>query len=452
MSYEELTRARHYLCRYDNFTIFETQGINNFKMKNRFFVLIIALWIFSTFSYAQNTDLATIIVESGNYDRENILVGTNLNGVDIDLANSHLILIDKSSGKEVPSQLDMDNGPTLYWKIDEKIPTGKSRSYLLKKVSEAKKEVPAGVEVIHANGNLIIKSHGKNVLQYNLNEAPLPEGVPDIYNRAGYIHPLWSPEGEVLTRIQPPDHYHHLGIWNPWTHTEYKGKEIDFWNLVAGQGTIKPVTISSTTSNELFGGFKVIHDHVDLNGITPQGFEVALKEEWNIRVWNIAEDGWMIDFVSTMNCATDSALTIKEYRYQGFGFRATEKWDDKTATLLTSDGKNKEDGNGTRARWCDVNGISTDGTAGIVFITHPSNYNYPEPIRIWPTGTNEGKENVFFNFNAAMDRDWILYPRTDYQLKYRMFVYDGKIDSSKAEKIWQDFAYPPKVQLIVKKP
>ena len=176
---------------------------------------------------------------------------------------------------------------------------------------------------------------------------------------------------------------------------------------------------------------------------------MALKEIWDVRVWDVADDAWLIDFTSRMNCATDSILKIIQYRYQGFGFRATEKWDDRTATLLTSEGKNKEDGNSTRARWCDVNGISDFGTSGVLFITHPSNYNYPEPIRIWPVGTNEGKENVFFNFNPAMDRDWVLEPGNDYQLKYRMFVYDGKIDRQKAEQLWADFAHPPSVSIEV---
>ncbi len=418
-------------------------------MNCRSILPIIGFIAISTISFCQDLELAKITVESGPYDRQNVLVCADLSGIPVDLANSELVLIETVSGKEslIESQLDMDNGPKLYWKIQDKLMAGKSKNYSLRKTSDSKKENSGGIEIFDVNGNLVIRSHGKNVLQYNFKEAPLPEGVPAIFNRAGYIHPLWSPKGEVLTRIQPPDHRHHVGLWNPWTHTKFKGKEIDFWNLVAGQGTVKPVTITSKTSNYLFGGFKVIHDHIDLNGVTPQGFEVALKEEWNVRVWNLEDNAWVIDFVSTLNCATDSILTIEAYRYQGFGFRATEKWDDKTAILLTSEDKNKEDGNGTRARWCDVNGISTDGTAGVLFITHPSNYNYPEPIRIWPVGTNEGKENVFFNFNPAMDRDWVLHPGNDYQLKYRMYVYDGKIDKIKSEKMWQDFAYPPIVSV-----
>ncbi|WP_332910638.1 DUF6807 family protein [Algoriphagus boritolerans] len=26
---------------------------------------------------------------------------------------------------------------------------------------------------------------------------------------------MTSPSGQVLSRIQPPDHYHHYGIWGP---------------------------------------------------------------------------------------------------------------------------------------------------------------------------------------------------------------------------------------------
>ncbi len=420
-------------------------------MKRRLIFILLAFFLLNPDSYAQEIEIARITVKAGKYNRENTMVSATLDGIDLDLANSDLILyeIEHDNQKNVESQLDMSAGPKLWWKINNKLLAGKSITYSLKKTKKTKPSKSSEIEVIKEKGNLIIKSNGKNILQYNFKEAPLPAGVPDIYNRAGYIHPLWSPKGEVLTRIQPPDHYHHVGIWNPWTHTEYKGKVIDFWNLNKGEGTVKPSSIISTTSNNLYGGFKVLHDHLDLNGMTPEGKEVALKEEWNVRVWNIADDAWLIDFVSTMNCATDSALTITEYRYQGFGFRATEKWDDKTASLITSEGKDKGDGNSTRARWCDVNGISEFGTSGVLFITHPSNYNYPEPIRIWPVGANKGKENVFFNFNPTMDRDWVLEPGNDYQLKYRMYVYDGKIDKTKAERLWQDFAYPPKVILHV---
>ena len=243
-------------------------------MKKRLILILTTLFIYQIYVSGQEIEIARITVEAGKYDRENSLVSANLDGLELDLANSNLLLYEIDDGYEsiIKSQIDMYGGPKLWWKINNKLGIGKSKIYSLKKSSESESEKSSVIEVINEQGNLIVKSHGKNVLQYNFNEAPLPGGVPEIYNRAGYIHPLWSPEGEVLTRIQPPDHYHHLGIWNPWTHTAYKGKIIDFWNLAKGEGTVKPSSIISTTSNELFGGFRVLHDHIDLNGKTPGGF------------------------------------------------------------------------------------------------------------------------------------------------------------------------------------
>lgn len=418
------------------------------KFQPRKFLLMALLTLHVVTASAQE-NLANFRVHAGTYDREMSLVSVDLTGIPLAHANKSLELFEIRNKQEIPvrAQVDLDEGVKLWWIIEENLPKGSTRDYLLKQVTKDEAKTKEIISVEYQNQNLIIKQNGTKVLQYNFVPAPLPEGVSDIYDQAGYIHPLWSPGGEVLTRIQPPDHYHHVGIWNPWTQTEFKGKVIDYWNLNKAEGTVRPVIITSTVSNNLFGGFKAIHEHIDLNGATKYGYEVSLKEEWNVKVWNLYDNARVIDFTSKMNCATDSMFKILEYRYQGFGFRATEKWDDNTATLLTSDGKNKGDGNGTRARWCDVNGVSAQGTSGVLFITHPSNYNYPEPIRIWPTGANNGKENVFFNFNPTMDRDWNLYPGTNYQLKYRMYVYDGKISPEFAEKIWSDFAHPPIVTM-----
>ena len=74
-------------------------------------------------------------------------------------------------------------------------------------------------------------------------------------------------------------------------------------------------------------------------------------------------------------------------------------------------------------------------------MSHPGNREHPEPLRIWPQG------DIFFNFCPIQKADWTLEPGKDYLLKYRMFVYDGTITPARAEQIWQDFAYPPKVKL-----
>lgn len=406
---------------------------------------------------AQSTELAEFTVHSGEFKRVNTPVSASLEGIPLELHSGRLQLFEVVNGEEKPvdSQLDGDYDRTLRWILKGETAPRTERSFVLKSVSgdsQTNGDDNNAIEIEDDGESLTLKIADKNILSYRYAEKPAPKGVSQVFARGGYIHPLWSPAGEVLTRIQPSDHYHHYGIWNPWTKTEFEGKEIDFWNLVKEQGTVRPESVPVKVSGDVYGGFEAILNHVDLKASTPSGEKVALKEKWEIKAWNADPDQkvWLIDFASTLNPASESPLTIKAYRYQGFSIRATEKWDDKNATLLTSEGKNKSNGNGTRARWTDLNGVSDAGKSGILMMTHPGNYNFPEQLRIWPTGANGGRENVFFNFNPAQDRDWELHPGNTYALKYRMMVYDGTIQPEVAERYWQDFSHPPKVEVSSK--
>lgn len=413
--------------------------------------LMINLIASATFSQTPSQSLVKFNVYSGNIERLNTPVSASLAGVPLHLETSGLQLFEITDDKTVPVDFQLEPGfsPVLWWILEGETPAGTVRTFELKRVAKKESESKRSAVTLKDNGKSIqAKINGESIIQYNYGVTPAPQGASELYARGGYIHPLWSPKGEVLTRIQPSDHYHHYGIWNPWTHVEYKGEEIDFWNLNKGQGTVRVKSVPVVVEGDIFGQIEAIHDHVVFNESNRKS-SVALHESRDLRIWNVSPDQkvWLIDFTSTLNPATEHPFTIKKYRYQGFGFRATEKWNDETATLLTPKGKDKTNANATRARWCDVNGLSRAGHSGILFMSNPANYNFPEQLRIWPTGANGGKANVFFNFNPAQDRDWKLEPGKAYTLKYRMLVYNGKIDSVTAERYWQDFAHPPKVEI-----
>ncbi|MEZ4830258.1 MAG: DUF6807 family protein [Bacteroidia bacterium] len=428
-------------------------------MRDTFLKIARYLWVYGIFvsiisANAQPVTLAKFVVHAGKHDRINTPVSASLSDISVP-ENQPAILyeITPEGQKPVAYQVESAKSPLIWWVISDDLKAGSSRLYELRSGEEtAIPTIP--VTAKNDDGAVVFETGGKKILRYQYATQPTPKGKNPLYQRGGFIHPLWTPMGEELTRIQPPDHYHHYGIWNPWTHTTFQGRKIDFWNLIEGQGTIKPQPNPSVQSGEVYARVSAVHSHIDLTAPDPSGALTALREDWNLRVWNAdpARKIWLVDFESKLNCATDSPLTIDAYRYQGFGFRATPRWDDLTATLLTSEGKNKTDGNATRARWCDINGISMAGTSGVLFMTHPANHNFPEQLRIWPTGANNGKENVFFNFNPAQEEDWVLRPGNEYVLTYRMMVYDGKITPEKAEQYWNDFAYPPQTEVIYKRP
>ncbi len=52
------------------------------------------------------------------------------------------------------------------------------------------------------------------------------------------------------------------------------------------------------------------------------------------------------------------------------------------------------------------------------------------------------------NFAPLVIKTGSLYPGNLYRLKYRMLVYDGKIDKATADRLWNDFAYPPMLDFL----
>lgn len=289
---------------------------------------------------------------------------------------------------------------------------------------------------------------GHDILSYYHALHPVPEGVDPAYRRSGFIHPLNSPSGKVLTRIQPPDHYHHYGVWGPWTKTHIEGKEVDFWNLKKKQGTVRFAELISTKSGTL-GGFSVRQEHVQF--LSDGKERVVMDEVWNVRAAAAEVEknrAWIVDCVSKFKNLLDTPIVLDQYRYGGgLGFRATERWTRDNCTILTSEGKTRSNADGTRARWCDINGEigNKNHTSGVLFLSHTANREHPEPMRVWPESSVGGKGEVFFEFCPIRLNGWTLEPNKEYVLRYRMIVYDGKLKPETMEILWENYAHPPYV-------
>ncbi|MFB2119593.1 PmoA family protein [Parapedobacter sp. 2B3] len=284
---------------------------------------------------------------------------------------------------------------------------------------------------------LLSNPDGKPLLTYRYTVKPPPPGVDEAYGRAGYIHPLQTIAGKVLTHIQPADHYHHYGLWNPWTHVEYKGKMYDLWNIGDKKGTVRFVDFAEIFQDKTHAGFEAIHDHV----IFDDGREtVIMKENWRIAISQLDADKYAVDIRSTLVPTTDADVVLKEYRYAGLGLRATPEWTNTNSGVLTSTGKTRKDADGSLERWGMMYGQLGDSEGGVLFLSHPDNYNSPEPIRIWPENANGGRGDQFFNFAPTKNMDWILEAGKTYTLQYRLVIFDGKLSAAEAEQLWQTFA------------
>lgn len=349
-----------------------------------------------------------------------------------------LELVNKATGKHSTMQR---MGQKIFWKIDSKEAFQFLEYDLLK---GSKNENPKTLDIKKEKGQLAIYINGTKILGYQMAMTGVPEGVNPAYDRSGYIHPLNTPSGKRLTRIQPKDHYHHYGIWSPWTHVEYNGDTLDFWNLNQKQGTVRFADLIYSVSGPVFSEYQVLQEHVVLKGGKN---EVALRETQTVRLTPVDDHSYLADFAINYNCATEIPFKILEYRYAGFGWRTTEEWDNQNSLVLTSEGKSRKDADGSTARWCIVQGKLGSGKGGAVMLSHPQNFNHPEPLRIWPEN-QYGRGDMFANFAPTKTKDWTLEPGKNYTLRYRMLVFDGEMNAEKAEAAWQAFARP--IEITVK--
>lgn len=343
-----------------------------------------------------------------------------------------LIELSEKGKKEVPYQ---KVGTKIYWKT-----SSDASRYRLEK------EKPTDhnpVQLIENEEQLEVYQNGTKIIGYQKALKEVPEGVSETYQRSGYLHPVNTPKGKRLTRIQPEDHYHHYGIWNPWTHTLFEGDTLDFWNLNKKQGTVRFAKLLKKNTGPIFSEIEVLHEHVVLKD---GANKVALNEIQNIKTTPLSDTQYLMDITINYECATEESFKIIQYRYGGFGWRTTEEWDNQNSRVLSSEGNTRKTADGSTARWCIVDGKLGQGYGGALMLSHPENYNHPEPLRVWPDDMY-GRGDLFVNFATTKTTDWTFEPGKKYTLKYQLIVYDGTMETTTAEQAWKQFAEPLHYQL-----
>lgn len=407
------------------------------------FWLLLFFCGWGTGGLAQRVATLAIVLPPTGYNGL-VPVKTNLD-VLTSLSDSVLSLVEirRNQRIAVPYQLEHKGGRLMHWLVESRADKSTKRTYELVKGTRAR---PAStISIVAQNGALLVRAGDRNLLQYTYKTVYPPAGIDTAYKRSGFIHPLWAPHGQELTRIQAPDHYHHYGIWNPWTHVLFEGDTVDFWNLGDRKGTVRFAKVVSTTDGPVYSEYQVEQEHVAFKKGGKE--KTALYERQSVRVYQpTSPDYYLADITITLNCASASPVLLLAYRYGGFSWRATEKWNKDNSEVLTSAGKTRKDADGSTARWCIVQGQLDADYAGVVLMSYPTNYNYPEPLRIW-LETQNGRGDMFANFSPTKNKDWLLKSGQTYTLHYRLLVYNGRCPKERAESNWQYFSNPPRVSV-----
>lgn len=377
--------------------------------------------------------VGTVSLEAGARARVNAVVSFALPSD----SRGSVILAKSAAGTPTPVQVDPSGRG---WLLVPELPAGATTTYEIVKVDEAV-DNPATVSVDRLGSKLRIRRAARTILEYQAEPGELPRpDIKDAFRRGGYLHPVTTPNGTVITDDFPPNHVHHHGIWFPWTKTRFEDREPDFWNMGEGKGRVEFVKLDRFWSGSVHGGFVAEHKFVDL--LAPGGKDV-LKEKWTLRVYpgpEGANAAWMFDLESVQTCLTDEPLILPEYHYGGLGFRGHWDWNGAERTFwLTSNGEtDRVKGHATRANWCYVGGVTAGKRAGIAILGHPENFRAPQPMRIHPT-------EPFFCFAPQQLGEMRIEPGKPYISRYRFIVLDGAPSPERLEAFWRDYAEPVRV-------
>ena len=276
----------------------------------------------------------------------------------------------------------------------------------------------------------------KLVITYRGGHGILPSGAPEEYRRAGYLHPLVTPGGVVVSGDYPTNHRHHHGVWTSWTKTEFEGRAPDFWNMGQKKGRVDMIQWLGSRATAEGAEVEVLHRYVDLTAKEPV---TVLHEGWRVGV-NATRPGQphQIDLTVRQTNVTDHPLVLPQYRYGGLGFRGLDVWDGaENCRFLTSEGTtNRIEGNESRARWCWIGGSVGGVVAGVALLGHPTNLRHPEPMRLHPT-------DPFFCWAPQQLGEFVIPPKGTHVLRYRILVMDGLPDPGRIEAHWKTWTRVP---------
>ena len=271
---------------------------------------------------------------------------------------------------------------------------------------------------------LTLTANGRPIAVYNAGFVPSPDPAQPWFGRSGFVHPVFTPAGRVVTDGFPADHLHQHGLMFAWTRGVFEGEPVDFWNSARQEGRVEHVKTLRHTDDAI----EVQLQHV----MTRHGEDrVVLRETWQLTSVPHATMH-VFDLVSTQVCATEQPLEVREYHYGGMCVRGPLHWNSGDV-MLTSEGKGQQDGNHSRPRWVALRGDVDGQACGLAAFSHPGNFRSPQPVRLNP-------RLPYFCFAPLVLGDFAITPSMPFVSRYRFAAFDGEPQPDALEAVWDVLA------------
>jgi hypothetical protein len=275
-----------------------------------------------------------------------------------------------------------------------------------------------------------LQENGKKILFYQVR----PKTVDGKFERAGYIHPLYSLHGNSLTDDMPKDHPYHRGIFWAWHQFILNDSSIgDGW--VSQKISYYPVKVEVRK----YKSSAVIQSNMVWKAELPNNKIVDIvKENTSITVYPTTDHYRIIDFDIRLNALVNNLKiggSDDEKGYGGFCLRLKLPAD----ISFVSQGKSITPTETAVAAgpWMDITGsIEGPGQKSGVIVFANSTGVDQQP---WILRSVTSMQNVPFP-----GRNAVPLTKEGLRLKYRVIIHDDQLTSAEIDKLYQQYVQEKK--------
>jgi hypothetical protein len=263
---------------------------------------------------------------------------------------------------------------------------------------------------------LELSEGGKPVFVYNFGMILAP-GFPETMRRSSYLHPVYTPDGTLITDDFNPNHPHHRGISWMWPDITVDGKKGDIWT-VKGPFQQRFVSWKARETDAAQAKLAVENGWFD-------GDRKIVTEDVEIIAHPAAEGKRILDFALRFE-AVDRPVQVVgtadgKKGFGGFCFRfATPDGGGNKTVIRTDKGISEKDGVMDRHPWTEISGIFKGKPAGGRIEDAPSNPGYPN------NGWLMRHQLCALNASYPGLTPVTLVPGKPMLLKYRVILFSGE--------------------------
>ena len=281
---------------------------------------------------------------------------------------------------------------------------------------------------IKTDQGIEISENGKKVLFYQES----PKSVNGKYERAGYIHPLYDLNENVLTEDSPNDHPYHRGIFLAWHQIILNNKKIaDSW--MSENISWTPVKLKIKKKEESI----TLQSEILWKSVLENKTVPIIREETSITVHASTETYRVIDFDIHLFALMDNLKIGGSDDIKGYGGFCLRLKLPKNISFVSQNKEVIPQETAVEAGpWMDfVGSFDNDSSlkTGIVVFDNPAN---PEPHGQWILRKAASMQNIPYPGRMP-----VALPESGLKLKYRIIVHKKNLGSDDIEKLYEQYIH-----------